>query len=203
VGVESCVLDAGGQPVLSLVEASVTVVSVDDVTSGACQAVDGSGPGATSKRIVLEASDQRRWTLVLRIPNLPSDFIRPTDAFELELQGQPPVNPFVRPNQVIMLSRSTELLVFAFVNRFPLPGTTPIDVSDDGEVCSSDLGFTCILSRRRLRVVADGIADTLPPGATRRLGTFSVTVGAASRIGGSQCDSPPSTFKVAGFAVPQ
>src|SRR5262249_23201229 len=74
--IEGCLRSPDGALVKSPVSAAVTVVSSDQAPAGACSDLESpsSGPAVgTTWRVVVEASDSRRWTLYARMPSLPSD----------------------------------------------------------------------------------------------------------------------------------
>jgi len=82
--VEACLLADDGTAVLMSLTAQVTVVSFDQVAGPKCNTSTGSA-ATVSRLIVEDATTAKRWTIYLRLPDLPADLVKAGDALELSL----------------------------------------------------------------------------------------------------------------------
>jgi hypothetical protein len=206
---ETCILAGDGALVTSSFDASVTVVGIDTVDSAvtinACRGTGLTLSSGISTHLELETTDQLRFTLILRMPNLPSEFAAPNDVFELSVFARPAGIAFDPPDQSIRLSRGTDLLLFgAIASRASVNGLDDvgIEVVDEGRWCDSgrlDI-FGCLTVHHRTRVSVGAVEASFQPYQTQQLGSYSVTVGSAHDfMGGGTCDAIPFT-QVAGVA---
>jgi hypothetical protein len=201
--VHACILDAGGQPITASFDASVIVVSVDEAPFDACTAATGTA-SAPSSRLVVEASDQTRWTVVLGMPDLPPSFAEPTDNLELSVVASPRVHIFDYADQTIKLWRSNTLVAFAAMATFnDITGLADTGIAFlGGEERCRYPGIGCTVIMRSTRLSAGGMESVFLLGETRVLGPFSITVDEAYGYqSNGSCDGV-STRQIAGFALP-
>jgi hypothetical protein len=200
--IEACALAADGAPLKMSVSASVTVVSVDDVPGGNCQRVDYTSSGDTTRRLGLQATaGGQRWTVYMRIPNLPAGIITATDALDLVVTAS--TGGFLSPGeaqQTIALVRAGQLLAFGVADGSALPqlGSFGIQVSDGGEACVVE---RCANVPRRTQVTVGNTAATLDQGETRQVGDVSFTVEEHSRwFSNGGCDGN-NHIQMGGYVV--
>jgi hypothetical protein len=180
---------------------AVKVVTSDEVAAGACSdtAFDRSTPmGSSDKtsRSILEASDGRRWTLYLRIPDMPADRIRLGDTFDLALDASEDNTAFFTTlNQTVTLAKAGRLVLFvSTLNRrtFTVPNLSSfgIDVKKEAATCESPADFTgCGRRGYSTYVAIGGQGRTIDRGLTGRIGDLSWSVEAAEDVVDSgRCD---------------
>ncbi len=200
--IEACVLAEDGAPLKMSVSASVTVVSVDDVAGGNCRRVDYATSGGSTRHLVLQAATGgQRWTVYMRVPNLPASIISANDALDLVVTAS--TGGFLSPGeaqQTIALVRSGQLLAFGVADGSALPqlGSFGIQVSDGGEVCKVE---RCANVPRRTQVTVGNMAATLDQGETRQVGDVSFTVEEHSRwFSNGGCDGN-NRIQMGGYVV--
>jgi len=175
--VESCVYDMDAKPLLTSVTATVTVASIDQVPDGNCgffylpYLTKSSTP---STKLVLESATQQRWTVYLRIPNLPADTFRVGDTFDLAISAQTVF--WQGAEQMISLARNGKLVAFGYTgyevrqNDFDTYG---IKFTDGGPVCSV---FGCGFIHSAVHVTSGTAATDVVEGQTALVGGLSFTL---------------------------
>jgi hypothetical protein len=133
--IEVCAFAEDGSPFIGSINASVTVVSVDEVAGGNCRPIEYVGGGPTM-RLVLQSAAGTRWTVFLRVPTLPSTLFTANDTLDLRVWGtneRTVVFTFIR--QGIVLSRAGALLAFGTIESGPDLGSFGIDVTSTSIAC--------------------------------------------------------------------
>ena len=214
--VELAIVGADAILIDTRVTAAVTVASVDSCGAVTCPSYFpglSAGPNISviATRIVLTGTGSQQWTLYLHITNMPSDFIKVGDAFDLTVDASVDKGLWGTISQTVVLSHGPELIVFAAFNsnyngpRSPDLGAFQIDVADGGGVCDTRESGVCGYRLHIARVTVAGVpggSGTVPPGQTGRIGWLSFTNGEFGQpIGISGCDSPARTL-MAGFRLP-
>jgi hypothetical protein len=200
--IEACALAEDGAPLKMSVSASVTVVSVDDVPGGNCRRVDYASTGDPTRRLVLQATTGgQRWTVYMRVPNLPPGIVSANDAVDLVVTAS--TGGFLSPGeaqQTIALVRSGQLIAFGVADGSTLPALDSfgIQVSDAGEVCKVE---RCARIPRRTRVTVAGVAAAVDQGQTQQVGDVSFTVEEHSRwFSNGGCDGW-NAIQMGGYVV--
>lgn len=205
--VEGCVL-RDGLPVTSSMTQNVRTISIEDVAPGACSALrvpGGAGTGMT-KHLVVQAADQTKWDVFVRMPNLPTDILLIDEELGLELEALEQTWIYTTVDQTFALKRSGTVILFAsVVQGSPLPslGSFDIQVSDAGVECETPIGaFGCGLRGHALQATIAGASAKVSRGQTLQLGDVSLTLERFEQpTSAGQCDTK-AVVQMAGFWRP-
>jgi hypothetical protein len=188
-----------GSPLMGAVSANVTVVSVDEVAGGNCRPIEYVGGGPTM-RLVLQSAAGARWTIFLRLPNLPATLFSANDTLDLTASGAT-VNAFAFTYiaQEMVLSRAGALLAFGTIDSGPALARFGIQVTSTAIPCRMQL---CGGIPHRTHVTAGGTETEVATGETKLIGNLSFTVEANSGgYGSGGCDAK-GFVSMGGFVVP-
>jgi hypothetical protein len=169
-------------PLTEGVSATVAVVTIDDVPGGNCGQVDQNYMTTSTKRLVLEASDGRRWNVFLRVPGLPANFAATNDVLELSVSAGNGL-AFQVIAQTVSLSRNGNVLVFGSSASTTLLGIEPLGVAVQAVSANCTPGG-CSIVDHPLRVTVGASEATLVPNETRTVGRYSLTLGRADYLNG-------------------
>jgi len=210
VDVESCAYDADNNPVFTTVSAAVKVVSVDQVPAGNCSFLGlpfSTSSSPPSSKVVLETAEQQRWTVYLRIPDMPANTIQVGDSFDLAIDGwKSSISGFFSPpEQMVSLEKSGHTVVFGDANGTP-SSLYPAGITFDfGPATCQDppLFAGCYGFAHYPMNVTDG-ADTavVQEGETRQVGglTFTLSHAVGWQQSPAECDGS-SYLLLGGFVA--
>jgi len=209
VEVAGTILAADGQPVAAPVTATVTVTSVDGCTTSSCGCELCTATKANLRFVLADTGAARTWTLLLRIPDMPAEFIKAGDVLDMTVAASADIAHFTTINQTIVLARAGKVVAFtAHLASFfdqPLPqlDSFGIGVSDAGILCQrSNVADNCIVRPRAARVMIGTDIGTVADGQTRQVGGFSFSIGRFVQfVDTGFCDSKSETV-MAGFRLP-
>jgi hypothetical protein len=181
---------------------TVTVVSTEDVVGDACPTPFDEGGQATSRLIVLEAADSRRWSVFVRVPNLPADIVAVNDSVELVVDYDEGF--FVtRASQFVSLSQDGERIVVLFTGpdtMGPMLAEQGIELTRLGRLCDA---IGCGLEDLRARVKIGPSEAVFDPDETKQLQDLRLTIDEHAQwdsgIGG--CDNG-GVLQGGGFVAP-
>jgi hypothetical protein len=186
--------------------AQVTIVSVE-----ACDRVTCPQLGAPASRIVLSSGSQQ-WSLSLRIPGMPSDFLKVGTVFDLTVNATK-AYPSAGTSQQIVLAHAGQLVLFsAHLTRFPIAtfASLPspnleaygIKITATEPLCETTFPGVCRTRQHAARVTLGKDSGTVAPGETVKVGSFSFSSSyyeVTDFLGGG-CDLPAAAV-MAGFNV--
>jgi hypothetical protein len=202
--VSGCVMFEGALAVDS-VRQTVTVISIEDVAGDSCPGSFDDGGQATSRLIVLEATDARRWSVFVRVPDLPTDLVAVNESVELVVEYSEGVF-FNRSRQFVSLSRAGEraLVVFTGPDTMgPALAAQGIEITRLGKLCEATNQWNCGFEDLRARVKIGSSEAVFDPGETKQVENLQLTIDDHAQwdsgIGG--CDNG-GVLQGAGFAVP-
>jgi hypothetical protein len=198
--VEACLLAADGTAVLMSLTAPVTVVSFDQVAGSKCNTFTGSA--ATESRLIVEDATAKRWTIYLRLPDLPTDLVKAGDALDLKLTASPGGFPNAS-SQLIVLTRAGALVAFGLTGSY-LPGKVTDDVMlASAGVCSVTHPAQCYYTFGLGQITVGGSSALIGAGQTKVVGNVAVTLDTLSYFnpGGGGCDGS-SNARAGGFTMP-
>ena len=214
--VEVAMVGSDGKLLTSDVQAAVTVASIDSCTTVTCPSFPVIDRGfivsTAATRIGLTGPDPQRWMLYLRNGNMPADFIKVGDRYDLTVDAHvaesPP--PAGYATQTVVLARGTDLALFA-------SNTTGLNVLGGAAALSAfgigvALGDTtcttpetaqdrCRYSDRDMVATVAGESASVSNGRSGRVGWLSFTNGGVTQLSGSFCDTS-SFAALAGYRVP-
>jgi hypothetical protein len=199
--VSGCVLQ-GDALAEDSVRETVTVISIEDVIGHSCPYPFDDGPQATSRLIVLQADDTRRWSIFVRVPELPTNIVAVSDSLELAIDFDE--GSFIwRPGQAVSLSQNGAPIVVAFTGSDrmgPLLAEHGIEIARLGRICEVP---GCGWEDVRARVKVGASEAVFDPGETRQVENLRLTIDQHNERspGGGGCDAG-GTLRGAGFAVP-
>jgi hypothetical protein len=199
--IEACLFGADNMPVYMSLSAQVMVVSFEQVPGPNCNELPPSTSTAPSWRLIVEDASAQRWTIFLRLPDLPADVVVAGDALDLKLTGSRGGFPN-GPTQQIVLKRGGALVMFGMMGTY-LPWTVTDDVAlIPGGGCSGPTGQCSYTSYLAKVTVRDSVA-LVGPQQTKVIGNVAVTVDRLSSFnpGGGGCDGS-SHAHVGGYALP-
>ncbi|HMF41298.1 MAG TPA: hypothetical protein VKQ32_11400 [Polyangia bacterium] len=201
VPVETCLLAADGTPVLMSMNVAVTAVSFDQVPGPNCDSVSYTGSTANSGRIVVQDSSGQRWSIFVRVPNLPANLVQAGDVLDLKLTGGHNGLFSSAATQTIVLNRGGQLLMFGYVGGVLEATTTDVLVQADGVACGPGTGV-CTFVPQRARVAVSALEDTILPGRTGVIGDMAITVDQFHSFspGGGGCDGADRA-RLAGYSI--
>jgi len=199
--VEACLLADDGTAVLMSLTAQVTVVSFDQVAGPKCNTSTGSA-ATVSRLIVEDATTAKRWTIYLRLPDLPTDLVKAGDALDLKLTASPGGFP-QGSSQLIVLTRAGALVAFGLTGNY-LPGKVTDDVTlASGGGCSVTHPAQCYYSYGLGQITVGSSSALIGARQTKVVGGVAVTLDTLSYFnpGGGGCDGSNSA-RAGGFTVP-
>jgi hypothetical protein len=213
--VELAIAASDGTFLASNVSAAVTVASIDSCASVTCptsflEALGGPTLSTAATRIGLTGPDPQRWTLYLRNTNMPADFIKVGDTYDLTVNAHLPAHSFGSTAQTIVLAHGTDLVLFATeANGYGLSADVPdlsamgIGITSGGASCETPpSGITgCGYRQFDTAVTVAGESVSVGGGKSGRVAWLSFTNGGGSSAFGGFCDAPSYTA-MAGYRVP-
>lgn len=198
-----CVVDEDGGVVSSDLDAGVTVVATSQGFVPGCSCTGCLSDAGLPKQVLLEASDGKRWRLVLEVPGLPAGFFSTGQQLDLSVRARS--SPPVQTVQTLAVSAAGALQLIgmqgsaqSYVSPELLAGD--LTVTDEGVACSTTVNPQCTRSWHRARVAADGGEATLVSGQTARVGPYAFTVG--DFFDGFGCDINTGVTAMGGYRVP-
>jgi hypothetical protein len=191
-GDSGCILTDDLTPVPANLDASVHVVSIDDLAADGCARLQnwtaalGASSGSDPVKKIVMTDGITRWIFFARIPDLPSDLLRVGDQIDLHVTALVVgLSTLPAINQTVVMSRNGQLILFASNLRSPTGGRMPrlddygIALTDEGPICNYIVlppFSSCSFSDHRTRVASGGQSATLSPGETILVGNLSLSV---------------------------
>jgi hypothetical protein len=213
--VELAMVTSNGALLTSDVQAAVTVASIDSCAAVTCptsfpEGLRGPSLSTAATRIGLIGPDPQRWTLYLRNTNMPADFIKVGDTYDLTVDAHLPEHTFGSTTQTVVLAHGSDLALFAsktsgysLYEGAPVLSTFGIGVSPGSASCETPIGGVTGCGYRQLDMYATvaGESVSVVGGKSGRVAWLSFTNGGVSSAFGGFCDAP-SDVAMAGYRVP-